>query len=248
MRGSALQNKKKSKHMELVIFDVDGTLVYSERRDSQCFAQAYEQLYGRSFPTLDWHQFPHVTDTTIFDTVIRQHFDRRHDPAEVLPFQELYMSLLRKKRQSQPHLFREIPGAKVAVQSLGQREGRMIGIGTGGWQQPAALKLQHVGIEVDRRLFSGADGKTNREAILQQTIDRAAEINGGAVTRVVYIGDAVWDVRTTRNMQIDFVGIRRRGDFKMLQEAGAEEVIQDYQDKKRFEQAIADARPPKEVS
>lgn len=234
--------------MELVIFDVDGTLVYSERRDSQCFAQAYEQLYGRSFPTLDWHQFPHVTDTTIFDTVIRQHFDRSHDPAEVQPFQELYMSLLRKKRQSQPHLFCEVPGAKAAVERLGQKEDRLIGIGTGGWQQPAVLKLQHVGIEVDQRLFSGADGKVNREAILQQTIDRAADINGAPVTRVVYIGDAVWDVRTTRNMQIDFVGIRRRGDLEKLHHAGAEEVIQDYQDTERFESAIARARPPKEIS
>lgn len=234
--------------MELVIFDVDGTLVYSERRDSRCFAQAYEQLYSRPFPTLDWNKFPHVTDTTIFDTVIRQHFNRSHDPAEVPPFQELYLSLLRKNRQSQPHLFCEVPGAKTAVQSLGQKENQMIGIGTGGWQQPAALKLKHVGIEVDHRLLSGADGKINREAILQQTIDWAEEINGGAVTRVVYIGDAVWDVRTTRNMQIDFVGVRRLGDVDKLLDAGAQEVIQDYQDKPLFEAAVARAKPPVEIS
>jgi phosphoglycolate phosphatase-like HAD superfamily hydrolase len=233
--------------MELVIFDVDGTLVYSERRDSQCFAQAYEQIYGQPFPTLDWHQFPHVTDTTIFDTVIRQHFDRSHEEDELPAFQSLYMSLLRQKRQRAPHLFREVPGAKSAVQALGENGERLIGVGTGGWQAPAFIKLSHVGIEIDRRLFSGADGKINREAILQQTIDRAEELNGGPVDRVIYIGDAEWDVRTTRNMQIDFIGVRRLGDVEALTQAGAEVVIQDYQDTARFETAIQNARPPKKI-
>ena len=31
----------------LLIFDVDGTLVYSNRIDSQCFAATYEALYNK---------------------------------------------------------------------------------------------------------------------------------------------------------------------------------------------------------
>jgi len=49
----------------LVIFDIDGTLLYSNKVDSQCFADTYEELYSEPFPTIDWTKFPHVTDDTI---------------------------------------------------------------------------------------------------------------------------------------------------------------------------------------
>ncbi len=39
--------------MILVIFDVDGTLVFSEKKDSQAFADTYQMVYNRPFPTID---------------------------------------------------------------------------------------------------------------------------------------------------------------------------------------------------
>ncbi len=230
--------------MELIIFDVDGTLVYSDRRDSRCFAQTFEQLYSRPFPSLDWSKFPHVTDTIILDTVLQQYFQRSAAPAEVAVFQKQYMERLREQRRRSPHLFCEVPGAGRAIAALEAEEERLIGVGTGGWQQPAFLKLGHVGIKINEHLFTGADGKVEREAILQQTIDRAEEINGGPISRVIYIGDAIWDVATTANMQIDFVGVRRRGDVELLQQAGAKEVIVDYRDQQRFAKALQGAQPP----
>jgi phosphoglycolate phosphatase-like HAD superfamily hydrolase len=229
--------------MELIIFDVDGTLVYSEKRDSRAFAATYEQVYDKPFPSIDWRQFPHVTDNIIFGTVIKQHFQRVPTAEETTAFQSVYMDALRLARKQQPADYQEVPGARQAVQQLQQAD-CLIGVGTGGWKTPAHIKLSHVGITVEDRLFSGGDGKPNREAILEEAIAAAETLNGGPLSRVVYLGDAEWDVRTTRNMQIDFVGVRRSGDLDTLHALGAETVIQDYTCYDTFEAALAAAQPP----
>ena len=69
-----------------VIFDIDGTLLYSNKADSQCFADTYEEIYQKEFPTIDWRNYPHVTDTTIFQTVIQAQFGRAVEQKEVEVF------------------------------------------------------------------------------------------------------------------------------------------------------------------
>ena len=51
------------------------------------------------------------------------------------------------------------------------------------------------------------NGVFTREAIIQEAIGHAQQ-DMQQIDRIVYIGDAEWDVITTRNLQIPFVGIR----------------------------------------
>ncbi len=230
--------------MILVIFDVDGTLVYSGKKDSLCFARAYELIYGREFPSIDWRRYPHVTDTSIFDTVIRQHFGRPSTETEAAHFRAHYMELLRENRRLAPHHYQEVAGARRLVERL-QADGRyLVGVATGGWRQPAEIKLGHVGISIGPGLFSGADGKVGREAILEEVMEQARQMNGSTPTRVVYVGDAEWDVTTTRNMQLSFIGVRHRGDREVLLREGARHVIRDYLDVAAFQDLLEMAVPP----
>ena len=59
-------NTKMRAMKTLIIFDIDGTLVYSNKVDSKCFSETYQQIYGEPFPSIDWRVYPHVTDHTIF--------------------------------------------------------------------------------------------------------------------------------------------------------------------------------------
>lgn len=230
--------------MKLLIFDVDGTLIYSERKDSLAFAATYEKIYRQPFPSIDWRTYPHVTDTTIFDSVIRQHFGRPSTEAEIAHFQKHYASLLQDNRRAAPYDYKEVPGARQAINTLEQDEAYLVAVATGGWKRSAEIKLQHVGITIDRRLFSGADGKIEREHIIEEVIGFAEELNGGSFTKVAYIGDAIWDIHTTRNMQLNFIGVRRMGDFSLLQQEGARHIIRDYLDYDGFLQLVEEAVPP----
>jgi len=60
----------------LYLFDIDGTLLFSNKVDSKCFAQTFEEEYKQEFPSIDWNEFPHVTDHTIFRTGFHQVHDR----------------------------------------------------------------------------------------------------------------------------------------------------------------------------
>ncbi|PHN06589.1 HAD family hydrolase [Flavilitoribacter nigricans] len=229
--------------MILIIFDLDGTLVYSNRIDSRCFAETYANIYGQEFPSIDWHVYPHVTDTSIFSTVIREQFGREVDPAEVETFQEAFVRLLRQRRQEQPEEFCMVPGARDLVHYLHERHDYAVGIATGGWQRPAILKLDHVGINRQPIYLRGADGLHRREEILE-TVRTQAMAAHPAIRKVVYVGDAKWDVTTTRNLSMDFIGIRREGDHDHLFREGATQVVSDYLDGPGFLRAVEQASPP----
>lgn len=227
----------------LVIFDIDGTLLYSNKIDSQCFAQTYQTIYGFDFPTIDWTKYPHVTDTTIFKTVIRQHFERDVTTNEVGEFQHHYVGLLEEGRRKSPNEFLEVPNAKFTIERLLEDERFVVGIGTGGWARPAQVKLAHIGISTTTICLVGADGHEQREGIIEQVMQTVAKSH--EVSRTVYVGDAIWDVDTTRRMNLDFVGVRRAGDFEVLKNAGASLVLKDYTNYGHFLRAIWRAKPPK---
>ena len=227
----------------LVIFDIDGTLLYSNKVDSQCFAEVYFSIYKKEFPTIDWSKFPHVTDETIFKTVINQHFDREPTAAEKDYFRDSFVELLRTKRQEKPDEFRQVPGAKTAFENLKKDADFLVGIGTGGWKKPARLKLRHLDMGLEDVADAYADGNYTREGILKESIGKA-EAMGVGFNRIVYVGDAKWDVKTTRNMGLPFVGIRREGNREVLLEIGAKDVLVDFSDYDRFVAAIRGAEVP----
>lgn len=228
----------------LVIFDVDGTLVYSiDKRDSRCFAQTYETLYGRPFPSIDWRRYPHVNDTTIFKSVIAEHFDRSIFPDEIDHFLAHYSAKLLEQRAETPHFFLEVPGAVAAVNRLIDLPAYTVAIATGGWQRPAEIKLDHIGIDTSKMIICGADGKTTREDIIEAALKWAHQ-SGQTYDKIVYIGDAIWDVQTTRRMRMDFVGVGFRDEQNILQQAGALHVIPDFNDFDLFISYLTLAKPP----
>lgn len=229
--------------MILVIFDVDGTLVYSDRQDSQCFARAFEQLFGKPFPTIDWTQYPQVNDTAILHSVFNQHFGRSFLAAELDAFQDCFLNMLIEQRRFFPERFFMVPGAKEVIDHLTTCENVVTGIATGGFRRPAQFKLTFKEIRHDHIIFHGADGKYSRQAIIEHVIEEAIAIHGN-FNRIVYVGDAIWDVHTTKDMGIPLVGVRYGDDRHVLESAGTRVVIRDYVDIPAFMSALEQAEVP----
>lgn len=229
----------------LIIFDIDGTLLYSNKIDSKCFADSYEVVFGQAFPSIDWRDYLHVTDHTIFGTVFDKQFNRLVTEEELDRFQTDYIERMRQKRVEAPHDFKEVPGARQTVENLLKDDRFVVGIATGGWKRPGQFKLRHIGINYADIFDSYADYKVTRDDIVKESIDNA-RIQHADFQRIVYVGDAVWDVTTTRNMKLPLIGIRRNGDHHVLESEGATHVLQDYSDYEAFLEMVENAEVPKE--
>ena len=229
--------------MKLIIFDIDATLTNSNKLDSKCFAETYLDFFGHPLPTIDWNFYPAVTDTAIFDDLFERHFQRKPIPAEIQDFKNQFTAKIQKNRQLEPYNFEEVSGAKNLIDYLLSKKEYAIGIATGGWKQPAQIKLHHVGIDPTPIFDAYADGHYTREAIVNDSISQAKQVYP-AFEKIVYFGDAKWDVTTTRNMNIPFIGIRLRGDLEVLKQLGATQVFQDYRDMELIIKAIERATPP----
>lgn len=226
--------------MMLVLFDIDNTLVYSDGRDSHSFAAAFMSVFGGQMPSLNWHDYPHVTDFTIVQEIVRQQFARDAATHEIEALLDDYTARMHAARREAPHHYQSVPFAAETLARL-QADGYRVGIASGGFRRPQEIKLAHIGIDHAHLPSGYADGCVTREEILQQALDQAAHLNPSSV---VYVGDAAWDVRTTRNMNLPFVGIRRRGDHHVLHAEGAGQVLTDFSDYQAFLEALHAAEVP----
>jgi len=216
----------------LIIFDIDGTLVTSDSRDSKAFAEAYEEYFERDFYSIDWKKYKHVTDHTIFHSVYQEHFGHACSVDQLDGFQQYYIDKLVTNRKVDPKSYKEVAGAKAILDVLHYDDRYVIGIGTGGWKRPQLVKLAHVNISVDHIYDSYADDRVTREEILQMSIDLARQDH--IIEQMIYLGDAIWDLQTTHNMDIPLIGVRHEGDTEFFTDKGVEHVITDYRDIEGF--------------
>jgi len=223
--------------MIFVIFDIDGTLVHSDKVDSQCFANSYEAVFNQSFPSIDWREYPHVSDDTIFETVFQKHFMRPATTSDKQKFQAHYVAKILAVREERPEVFFEVPGARAMLEALQKDDRYRLGIATGGWQAPAKVKLDFVGIDVAEMPAGYADGNPTRPEIIRTAITQA-EAKYGEPTKIVYVGDAIWDLTTCQEMGLPLIGIRVKGDVSFFTKHGIEFVFSGYQDLEGFRQAI----------
>ena len=223
--------------MILIIFDIDGTLVHSNKIDSQCFAETYEQVFDKTFPSIDWRDYPHVTDDTIFATVFEKHFNRTATPTERDHFKTQFVKRIIAERKKQPAAFHEVPGAKAIIHRLLEDPYYIVGIGTGGWHSPAMTKLDFVNIPTDDLYISAADDCPTRVHIVNRAI-RLAKAAHPTIEKIIYVGDASWDVTTCNDMNIPLIGIRVRGDVEVLKAMGVTDVFKNFLDPEAFLTAV----------
>lgn len=234
MRGSAVN---------LLLFDVDGTLTDTSADDDRFFREALtESLPVDAGPVTigAWDQFAEVTHPAIAHDVITRACGRRAREGEVFAVRRAHTLKWQQALDAGAVTIRARPGAREIVEAARQRRQFSAAIATGGWGPTALLKLTVAGFPVNDLVIATADDSEKRVGIL-----RTAEIFAAAgrsipgFDAIVVIGDGIWDARAARAAHAGFVGVAEDpATIAHLRSSGAAVVIPNFEPPEDFWNAV----------
>ena len=208
----------------LAVFDIDGTLTATNEVDDECFLRAVREVLGLDV-TPDWADAPHVTDAALASWICRQYRGRSLRDGEVAAILARFIDHLEHALANQPSRFAPIEGAPDVFERL-REQGWDSAMATGGWNDSARLKLRAIGVDPERTALATSSDAYSRVEILELAVRRAP----AGHTRIVSVGDGVWDVAAARQLGWPFVGIGTGRREERLRAAGATIVLPDLRD------------------
>ena len=214
--------------MKLAVFDLDGTLTATNAVDDDCFVRALRIVFDIDLINTNWTAYSHVTDAGVMAVAFGQNHGRDPEPAEISSFIECFVALLNEECSIRPDLFGEIPGAVAFLAAIRHHPEWRAAIATGGWERSARFKMTAAGINADGIAASFAEAGPAREMIVEAAISKAGAKYGTDFQKIVLVGDAIWDVRTARQLGLPFVGVGSGEEAALLRNAGANAVVENF--------------------
>lgn len=170
---------------DLVLFDIDGTLLRTDGAGRYSLDVAFFKLRGWSAAT-EGISLAGATDGWILEQVRARRGDFDADHLRQLYLQELQQRIVGRATA--------LPGVHRAVESLAGRA--QVGLLTGNWRDGAKLKLQAINLWWEGPSAFGDDA-IDRNALVPVARQRA-EACGSPPRRIVVVGDTEKDVACAR--------------------------------------------------
>src|SRR5260370_4370033 len=130
--------------MQLVMFDIDGTLTETMKIDEECFVRSFKDVFGFADIDTDWSHYPHTTDSGIFHDVFTSRIGRPPTAQEVSQFRQHFIQLLAAASSQSP--FAPVAGADRLLSRLAHGGSHRVSVATGGWGDFARLKDASAGV------------------------------------------------------------------------------------------------------
>jgi len=213
-----------------VLFDIDGTLLYTGGAGAVAWQRAFEQLYGVE-ANIEEHTHAGMTDPEIAEIVFREVMGREGSLEERAAAIACYLGHLDDAVAESPG-YEVKPGVEELLPRLVER-GVLLGIVTGNIEAAAHLKLARGGLN---RYFSfggyGSDSR-DRTELTRKGIERGGAIAGTPLDLgvTIAVGDTPRDVSAGHGAGIRVVGVATgRYSVEELAAAGADWAIPDVGD------------------
>lgn len=209
--------------MNLIIFDIDGTIVDSVKIDDECFIQSFMDLHSIDLSQSDWNDFKHVTDSGLTNEIFESHFGRSPLSEEIIELKNYFYKLLAQNSNE----ITEIRGANNTLNSLIDNPNITIAFATGGWKETALLKLSTIGFELDDLTLISSNEHFDRSEITRLAITESlSSLELDEFNTITYIGDGLWDYKTAHELGINFIRVDYSQNNKLIN-AGAINIITD---------------------
>jgi phosphoglycolate phosphatase-like HAD superfamily hydrolase len=196
MSSSALRRAESTRPRKLVLFDIDGTILWTDGAGRRAVFGALEEHFGAIDPRD--HPFDGKTDPQIVRELLHRAGVSDADiDARLGLVLDRYYSLLNAELDGADHRDHVFPGVRALLDELEGRDDVVLGLLTGNIEPGARAKLTAVGIEPDRFVVGAFGSDHHHRPELPEIARRRAEralghpIDG---RDVVVIGDTPADV------------------------------------------------------
>ena len=189
--------------MIATIFDIDGTLVESFGFDDACYVSAVREVLGEVYIHDDWSKYKNVTDTGSLRQIMEE--NKIQEAGQVEEVRTKFGELIRQHFQNGGKC-RPKGGAIHLINKLLAAEDYAVGFATGGWEHTAKMKLRHAGFNLKNTVLTSSDDGDERVVIMKKCLLQL----GHCFERVVYVGDAEWDMQATKSLGWHFIGVGTR--------------------------------------
>lgn len=195
--------------MKLAVFDIDGTLTLPYDFEDSCYLEAVSSVFGFDDVRADWEGFTDVTDSGLVRELCERQWGRTPGRDELRRFRTAYSEDFLRRSGSGDGA--EVPGAGAFVRRLSGRSDWCVAVATGNFGWLALHKLERGGFRWSEAPMATADDAFSRVSIVRQAVSRARESYGvEAFDHLVSVGDAPWDLRTARELEMPLVAVGER--------------------------------------
>ncbi len=218
--------------MKLLLWDIDGTLLYTGFSGCEYMQHVGRALFGERFD-LAGIEFGGQVDRALFKLALDRAgvvFDDEHWSR----FRTAFADAVRERLAAEADRMTVLPGARELVQRFAEHPAVRQGIVTGNFRQTAKIKL--AAARYDTSAFGpsayGCEADLRHE-LIDLAIDRYHAAHGNGLQRrdVIVIGDTPRDIAAARDAGCtSFAVATGRYAFDALRAAGADHVVANLSD------------------
>jgi phosphoglycolate phosphatase-like HAD superfamily hydrolase len=216
----------------LVLFDIDGTLVLTGGAGLRAMTRAFERVVGDP-SALDGVPVAGRTDWIILTDAMRR-IGRDLDDEMFHRLRDQYVAYLREEIELPGRGVKSVmPGVRDLLERLGARQRVLLGLLTGNFVEGARIKLEHFDLWKHFRCGAFGDDASDRNALVPFAVERARRegLPEIAADRVLVVGDTPHDVACARAAGATAVGVATGGyTVDQLRQSGADVVFEDLSD------------------
>jgi phosphoglycolate phosphatase len=190
---------------KLILWDIDGTLIRTNRAGIAALVRAFAQIHGRE-PDMTNVEVAGRTDRFIIRRMLEEH--RLEPTAEnVHAVLEGYLQLLQAEIQARPG--RILPGILELLETLHRRTDVVQGLLTGNVQRGARIKLEHFRVWHYFEFGAFGDDSALRNELGPHALRRAQERHEIEFVpdRVFVIGDTPHDIECGKVIGARTIGV-----------------------------------------
>jgi phosphoglycolate phosphatase-like HAD superfamily hydrolase len=239
--SSSLAPSAAARSRKLVLFDIDGTILWTDGAGRRAVFQALEEHFGATGP--GEHRFDGKTDPQIVRELMRHAgFADAEIDERIGVVLDRYLALLHEELGSAERNDRVFPGVLPLLDELESRDDVLLGLLTGNVHPGAQAKLTAVGISPSRfRVGAFGSDHADRPELPEIARRRAEELLGHPVAGhdVVVIGDTPADIACGVGIGARAIGVATgRYSVEELRACNAAAVFPDLADTAAVVRAI----------